>query len=195
MSDEELTKLETALKSKDENTVTEITINHTSTERIKLRENYKKKFKRELLDDIQKYTKSDLSKTLVSIYKDPIEYDADLLYSAMKGIGTNDEILIEVISFRSFSRLTKIKQKFKEKYGKDLISEVKSETSGDYKTTLIALLETERSNNKNPDLDKCKEIAEELYKAGEGKIGTNESVFVKYFTTLSAEELSIVGKD
>ena len=54
MSDEELTKLETALKSKDENTVTEITINHTSTERIKLRENYKKKFKRELLDDIQK---------------------------------------------------------------------------------------------------------------------------------------------
>ena len=195
MSGEELTKLETALKSKDENTVTEITINHTSTERIKLRENYKKKFKRELLDDIQKYTKSDLCKTLVSIYKDPIEYDADLLYSAMKGIGTNDEILIEVISFRSFSRLTKIKQKFKEKYGKDLISEVKSETSGDYKTTLIALLETERSNNKNPDLDKCKEIAEELYKAGEGKIGTNESVFVKYFTTLSAEELSIVGKE
>ena len=195
MSDEELTKLETALKSKDENTVTEITINHTSTERIKLRENYKKKFKRELLDDIQKYTKSDLCKTLVSIYKDPIEYDADLLYSAMKGIGTNDEILIEVISFRSFSRLTKIKQKFKEKYGKDLISEVKSETSGDYKTTLIALLETERSNNKNPDLDKCKEIAEELYKAGEGIIGTNESVFVKYFTTLSAEELSIVGKE
>ena len=195
MSDEELTKLETALKSKDENTVTEITINHTSTERIKLRENYKKKFKRELLDDIQKYTKSDLCKLLSSLYKDPVEYDTDLLYKAMKGIGTNDEILIEVISFRNFSRLTKIKQKFKEKYGKDLISEVKSETSGDYKTTLIALLETERSNNKNPDLDKCKEIAEELYKAGEGKIGTNESVFVKYFTTLSAEELSIVGKE
>ena len=41
MSDEELTKLESALKSKDENTITEITISHTSEERYKIREAYK----------------------------------------------------------------------------------------------------------------------------------------------------------
>ena len=195
MSDEDLTKLQTALKSKDENTITEMTINLSTKERLQLRENYKSKFNKDLIEDIEKYTKSDLCTLLTSIYKDPVEYDADLLYKAMKGIGTNDDILIEVISFRSFSRLNKIKEKFKEKYNKDLISEVKSETSGDYRTTLINLLEKERSTNTQPDLDNCVKIAEELYGAGEGKLGTDENVFVKYFTSLSPEEIALVGKE
>ena len=195
MSDEDLTKFQTALQSKDENTITEMTINLTTKERLQLRENYKSKFNKDLIEDIEKYTKSDLCTLLTSIYKDPVEYDADLLYKAMKGIGTNDDILIEVISFRSFSRLNKVKEKFKEKYNKDLISEVKSETSGDYRTTLINLLEKERSTNTQPDLDNCVKIAEELYGAGEGKLGTDENVFVKYFTSLSPEEIALVGKE
>ena len=195
MSDEDLTKFQTALQSKDENTITEMTINLTTKERLQLRENYKSKFNKDLIEDIEKYTKSDLCTLLTSIYKDPVEYDADLLYKAMKGIGTNDDILIEVISFRSFSRLSKVKEKFKEKYNKDLISEVKSETSGDYRTTLINLLEKERSTNTQPDLDNCVKIAEELYGAGEGKLGTDENVFVKYFTSLSPEEIALVGKE
>ena len=195
MSDEDLTKLQNALKSKDENTITEMTINLSTKERLQLRENYKSKFNKDLIEDIEKYTKSDLCTLLTSIYKDPVEYDADLLYKAMKGIGTNDDILIEVISFRSFSRLNKIKEKYKEKYNKDLISEVKSETSGDYRTTLINLLEKERSTNTQPDLDNCVKIAEELYGAGEGKLGTDENVFVKYFTSLSPEEIALVGKE
>lgn len=195
MSEEELTKLEEALKSKDENTITEISISHSNAERVKLREDYKSKFNRELLEDIQKNMKGDLCTLLISIYRDPVEYDAELLYRAMKGIGTDDDILIEVICFRSTERLNQIKEKFKESYGKELVKEVESECSGEYKNTLKALLESERSQNKNPDLENCKNIAEELYKAGEGKLGTNDTVFVKYFTTLSPEELMLVGKE
>lgn len=188
MSDEELTKFESALKSKDENTITEITMNHSNAERVKLRSDYKAKFNRELLDDLKKYTSSDLSTLLISIYRDPVEYDAELLYRAMKGIGTDDDIVIEVICFRSFERLSQIKQKFQELYGNDLVKEIESETSGEYRTALKNLLETERSKNQNPDLDNCKKIAEELNNA-------NESVFVKYFTSLSTEELILVGKE
>ena len=195
MSEEELTKLESALKSKDENTITDLTISHTTKELLSLRQSYISKFGRDLIDDIENYTKGDLRTILSSLYKDPVEFDTDLLYKAMKGIGTNDDILIEVISFRNFSRLQKIKQKFQEKYGKDLISEIKSETSGDYRTTLVSLLEKERNNNHNPDINNCIKIAEELYGAGEGKFGTNESIFVKYFTTLSREEMVTVGKE
>ena len=195
MSEEELTKLESAIKSKDENTITDLTISHTTKELLSLRQSYISKFGRDLIDDIENYTKGDLRTILSSLYKDPVEFDTDLLYKAMKGIGTNDDILIEVISFRNFSRLQKIKQKFQEKYGKDLISEIKSETSGDYRTTLVSLLEKERNNNHNPDINNCIKIAEELYGAGEGKFGTNESIFVKYFTTLSREEMVTVGKE
>ena len=115
MSEEELTKLESAIKSKDENTITDLTISHTTKELLSLRQSYISKFGRDLIDDIENYTKGDLRTILSSLYKDPVEFDTDLLYKAMKGIGTNDDILIEVISFRNFSRLQKIKQKFQEK--------------------------------------------------------------------------------
>ena len=67
MSDEELTKLEDALKKKDENIVTEITLSHTSEERYQIREAYTSKFGHDLIEDLKEYTKSDLSETLQSI--------------------------------------------------------------------------------------------------------------------------------
>ena len=194
MSDE-VDQLEKAIKGKDESAVTNITLNHTNMERLKLREDYKKKFERDLLTDIEKYIKSDLQAPLLALYKDPIEYDADLLYSAMKGIGSDKDVIAEIICFRDFDTINKIKEKFKEKYKKDLVSEIKSETSGDFQKIVLILLEKERSKNTKPDLETCKKIAEELYKAGEKKIGTDESVFIKYFTTLSADELALVGKE
>ena len=194
MSDE-LDKLESAVTGKDENYFIDLTINKTNSERIKLRDDYKAKFGRDLLEDFGKNFKSDFLETLIGVFKSPAEYDADLLYNAMKGIGSDKNIITEVLCFRNPERINQIKQKFQEKYGKDLISEIKSETSGDYRTTLVSLLEKVRNENPNVDVNNCIQIADELYQAGEGKFGTNESVFIKYFTTLSKEELITVGKE
>ena len=195
MSDD-LTQLEAALTSKKGEDVTTITLKYpTNAKRVKLREEYQKKFGRDLIQDIDKYMGSDLKNTLMAMYKDPVEYDTDLLYFAMKGAGTNEQTITDVLCFRSFDRLNKIKEKFKEKYGKDLVSEIKSETSGAYQKIAMNILEKERSKNTSPDLDTCKKIAEEIYKAGEGKLGTNDDVFIKYFCSLSGEELALVGKE
>ena len=195
MSDD-LTQLEAALTSKKGEDVTTITLKYpTNAKRVKLREEYQKKFGRDLIQDIDKYMGSDLKNTLMAMYKDPVEYDTDLLYFAMKGAGTNEQTMTDVLCFRSFDRLNKIKEKFKEKYGKDLVSEIKSETSGAYQKIAMNILEKERSKNTSPDLDTCKKIAEEIYKAGEGKLGTNDDVFIKYFCSLSGEELALVGKE
>ena len=195
MSDD-LTQLEAALTSKKGEDVTTITLKYpTNAKRVKLREEYQKKFGRDLIQDIDKNMGSDLKNTLMAMYKDPVEYDTDLLYFAMKGAGTNEQTITDVLCFRSFDRLNKIKEKFKEKYGKDLVSEIKSETSGAYQKIAMNILEKERSKNTSPDLDTCKKIAEEIYKAGEGKLGTNDDVFIKYFCSLSGEELALVGKE
>ena len=193
---EDLDQLEKALTSKKGEDVTNITLKYkTNAERVKLRQEYQKKFGRDLIQDIDKYMKSDLKNTLLAMYKDPVEYDTDLLYYAMKGVGSNKETITDVLCFRDFDRLNKIKQKFKEKYGKDLVPEIKSETSGVYQKVAMNILEKERSKNTSPDLDTCKKIAEELHKAGEEKLGTNDEVFINYFSNLSGEELALVGKE
>ena len=76
-----------------------------------------------------------------------------------------------------------------------IVAEIKSETSGDYQKIAMALLDGNRGTNTSPDLQNCTNIAKEIYDAGEGKIGTNEDVFIKYFTTLSKEELLLVCKE
>ena len=194
MSDE-LDKLETAVKGKDENYFIDLTLNKTNSERIKLRDDYKAKFGRDLLEDFEKNFKSDFLETLIGVFKSPAEYDADLLYKAMKGIGSDKDIITEVLCFRNPERINQIKEKFQEKYGKDLVAEIKSETSGYYQKIVLKLLEGDRTQDGKADVQKCSGIADELYKAGEGKIGTDESIFIKYFTSLSPNELLIVCKE
>jgi hypothetical protein len=192
---EEVDKLEQALKAKDENTLIEITLSHKNAERVKLREEYKTKFNRELLEDFEKYLKSDFLKVMKAVYRSPAEYDAELFYLAMKGIGSDKSMITELLCFRSPERIEEIKQKFKEMYKKDLVEEVMDETSGEYKKIAEILLKGQRGKNKEPDLETCKKIAEEIYAAGEGKVGTNDAVFIKYFTELSPEELLLVCKE
>lgn len=194
MSDE-VSQLEEDLKNKDKSNLITFTLNHSNAERVKLREEYQKKTGRDLLQDIEKNTSSDFRNVLLAVYKDPVEYDADSLYTAMKGIGSDKDAITEIICFRTFDRLNKVKEKFKEKYGKELVSELKGETSGDYQKAIMIMLDKERSKNSSPDLENCKKIAEDLYKNGEGKLGTNEEVFINYFTSLSGEELALVGKE
>lgn len=67
------------------------------------------------------------------------EKDADGLYKAMKGLGTDEMAIIKILANRSNAFRQLIKEKFKEKYGKDLIEELKSELSMNFKETVISL--------------------------------------------------------
>ena len=191
----EVEELEKAISSKNEDEITKITLNHTNAQRVKLREDYQAKYSRDLIKDLEDKFSGEFRDCLVGLYKSPAEFDADLLYKAMKGAGSDKEVMTEVVCFRSPEEFESIKAKFQEKYGKDLISEIKDECSGDYRKIILALLDNKRVPNSNPDLENCTKIAKELYDAGEGKIGTNEEVFIKYFTTLSPEELLLVCKE
>ena len=193
MSDE-IEQLEKAVSGKDEEGIITFTLNHSNEQRVKLRADYQAKYNKDLLKDFESNFKSDFKEVLIGLYKSPSEYDADLLYNAMKGIGSDKEVITEVLCFRS-DRINEIKEKFKEKYGKELIPEVKSETSGDYQKIALLLLEGNRDKNSSPDLEKCTKNAKELYEAGEGKIGTNEKVFIEKFTSLSPEELLLTCKE
>ena len=194
MSDE-VDQLGNLVKGKDENGIISFILSHSNDQLVKLRADYQSKNGKDLLKDLESSFSGDFRNILIALFKDPVEYDADLLYNAMKGIGSNKDVITEVLCFRTPERLNEIKAKFKEKYGKELVPEIKSETSGDYQKIAMNLLDGNRNTNSSPDVENCKKIAKELYDAGEGKLGTNEEVFIKYFTTLSPEELLLVCKE
>ena len=192
---EEIDELEKIISSKNEDAFISFTLNHSNDQLVQLRADYQAKFSRDFLKDLESNFSGDFLNVMTGLYKTPVEYDADLLYQATKGLGSDKDVISEVLSFRTPERINEIKIKFQEKYGKDLVEEIKSETSGDYQKIILRLLEGKRNVNPSPNLETCTKIAKEIYDAGEGKLGTNEDIFINYITSLSKEELLYVCKE
>lgn len=178
----------------DEKAIIAVCTGRTNAQRLEIVKAYKASYGRDLLADLKSELHGKFEDAMIALFTDPIEYDADELRKAMKGLGTNEDTLIEIIASRPPAILRQIKDKFNEKYKRDLEKDVKSETSGTLRKLLIALLQCSRSTNTQPNPEQCKAIAEEIYKAGEAKMGTDESVFNKYFCSLSPIELTYVAR-
>ncbi|KAB0399972.1 hypothetical protein E2I00_014195, partial [Balaenoptera physalus] len=98
---------------------------------------------KDIEEAIEAETSGDLQKaylTLVRSARDLHGYFADCLYKAMKGAGTDEETLIDIIVTQAEVNLQGIKAKFQEKYQKSLSDMVRSDTSGDFQKLLVALL-------------------------------------------------------
>ncbi|CAM8950696.1 unnamed protein product [Rhodiola kirilowii] len=78
--------------------------------------------------------------TILQCAENPGKYFAKVLHKAMDGLGTDDSTLTRVIVTRAEIDMQYIKGEYRKKYGKSLNDAVQSETSGHFKTFLLALL-------------------------------------------------------
>ena len=68
-----------------------------------------------------------------------LQNTSQLVNKAIKGWGTNDNLLIRVLVTRDEIDMPQIKQYYKQLYGKDMLADIKSDCSGDYQKLLIEL--------------------------------------------------------
>ena len=192
-----VTQLYKAMKGAgtDEDTLIKVSVDNPLKTRLKIKSQYKLTYGSDLLDDFKSDLSGNFLELMLGLYTDIYEYDADQCHKAIEGLGTNEDTLIEIIGTRPGWMLKKIKEIYKNKYKVELEDDVKGDTSGNFRKLLISLLQCSRSENKNPDKEKCTKIAEDLYNAGEKKLGTDEQTFNKYFGTTSPSELMIVARE
>lgn len=179
----------------DEGPIIEITANRSNADRQQILKFYKSSFGRDALEDLHSELGGNLRKVVLGMYKTPVDYDCNELMGAMKGMGTNEDTLIEILATRSNSQLKAIKARFYELYKKQLEDEVADETSGDLKRLLISLLQCNRSEETDIDQNKVVKDLQDLYDAGEGTLGTDESVFNRIFALRSPTELRHINKE
>ena len=178
----------------DEEPIIEISSRRSNADRQAILKEYKTMYGRDALEDLESELGGDLGKTIQAMYKTPVDFDCSELYRAIKGAGTDEESLIEIICSRTNSELIAIKKRFTELYKEDLEKWVVSETSSDLRRILVSLLQCNRDGGSNIDHSKLDQDVKRLYEAGEGQWGTEESVFNEILACRSAFELAYINK-
>lgn len=103
--------------------------------------------------------------------------DGDTLRAAMKGFGTDEQTIIDILTARSNKQRQEIGEYFTNALGRDIIDDLKSELGGKFEDVIVGLMMP-------PEQYLCKQ----LYKAMDG-IGTTESTLVEILCTKSNEEV------
>ncbi|XP_072045538.1 uncharacterized protein [Amphiura filiformis] len=172
-------KLRKAMKGfgTDEKAIIEVLTQRDTTQRQKVSKQFKQMFGKDLVKEFKSELSGKLLDMVQGLMMTPSHYDAYQLNKAIKGLGTDEDVLIEILCTRSNSAIEAIKEAYDDLYHKDLEEDVADDTSGHFERLLVSVLQGARPEDNVVDPDKAKADAMDLYKAGEEKWGTDESRF------------------
>jgi len=85
-----------------------------------------------------------------------------------------------------------MKEKYNELFDRDLEEDVESETRGDFKRLLVAILQGQREESDEVDEEAAEADASELFNAGEDRWGTDETVFTLILARRSLLQLRAI---
>jgi len=148
---------------------------------------------RDLLKDLHDETSGNYRSVLLKLMKPRDEMLAELFHEAMAGAGTNDKLLIDLTTQFPYE-LPMAAAAYQRMYGKSLESAIKSETSGSYEKLLCALVNTPRPLPNYVDPTRAAADADAFYRAGEGKIGTDEAAYIRIFANNSYQQLMLIDQ-
>jgi hypothetical protein len=168
----------------------------SADERALIAYRYKEKYNTTLRELVKSETSGDFGYLLQLISMSLPDAESHVLYHAMAGVGTTDNLLYPVILGRTSEELDVLKKAFFTKYEKDLNVMMDGELSGDYHTILMTALQGVVVEYKSSfhTAAKAEEDVETIYKAGEGKWGTDSGSFVKTLLAMPPQYIKIVDE-
>ncbi|CAI9719456.1 annexin A6-like isoform X1 [Octopus vulgaris] len=179
----------------DEDAIIDVITHRSCDQRQKIKLTFKTMFGKDLIKELKSELSGCFCDTILGLCMTPVEFDATNLNKAMKGLGTNEKTLIEIICTRTNQQLKEIKEVYKTMFKNSLEDDIAGDTSGHFRNLLISLVQGNRDEKKSFDRNKAKQDAEELYKAGEKKWGTDESCFNAILCSRSYSQLRAIFQE
>ncbi|KAI5624859.1 annexin A5 [Silurus asotus] len=171
----------------DEDTILMLLTARNNDQRQEIKAAFKKAHGKDLVKDLKSELGGKLEDLIIPLMSAPRVYDADQLHKAIKGAGTNDKVLIEILASRTPEQKKEINKIYKKEYGGKLEKDIMGDTSGHYQRLLVMLAQGEREEG--VDESRVEKDAKELFAAGAKKVGTDEEKFVQILGNRSIEHL------
>uniref|UniRef100_A0A669BSZ5 Annexin n=1 Tax=Oreochromis niloticus TaxID=8128 RepID=A0A669BSZ5_ORENI len=176
----------------DKEAILDLVTSRSNAQRQEVIAAYKSNFGQDLIDDLKYELTGKFERLIVSLMRTPAYHDAKEIHDAIKGTGTNERCLIEVLASRNNKQIHDMVAAYKDAYGRDLEEDVIADTSGHFKKMLVVLLQGTRDESGVVDADLVQQDAQDLYAAGEEQWGTDEAKFIMILGNRSVTHLRMV---
>ncbi|KAM0253046.1 hypothetical protein ACHAQJ_007477 [Trichoderma viride] len=159
-----------------------------------LRTTFERLFKRRLIEDIKKETRSWFEYGLVQLARGPLMADVHNLYDAMSGPGTKEVVLNDILLSRSNADLRAIKSAYQQTFRRSLESDVKGELSLKTERHFLIVLAANRAEESAPVIpQQVEEDVMNIYRATEGKVGTDEILVCSILSNRSDNQIRAIS--
>jgi hypothetical protein len=140
--------------------------------------------------------KSDFGLAAQLLALGPVEAECRMIKNAVDGMGSDKLMLYTILCGRSNEDMILLKKTYYKLYTDDLTARVGSEVGGDLKKILTSAQQAAEEEF-DPDyhtVDKAVEDAKHIYKAGQGRWGTDESQMAKVIVLSPPKYLKILNE-
>jgi len=179
----------------DEKTIIDVLGNRSNGQRMELKKSYQQMYGKDLVKELKSEISGNFWLTVEALMMTSTEYDAYSIREAVKGLGTDEEALIELLTTRSNEQLNAAKQAYQTMFNRDIEKDIKSDTSGFFQKVLVSLLTASRPNTNMVDKTQAKIDAQSLLNLGAKKWGTDEGTFLTIFCARSYSNLRVMFEE
>uniref|UniRef100_A0A8C2J2S6 Annexin n=1 Tax=Cyprinus carpio TaxID=7962 RepID=A0A8C2J2S6_CYPCA len=176
----------------DKEAILDLITSRSNAQRQKIRAAYKSQYGKDLIDDLKYELTGKFERLIVGLMRTPAYHDAKEIKDAIKGAGTDEKCLIEILASRTNEQIHNLVAAYKDAYDRDLEEDVIGDTSGHFKKMLVVLLQGTREEDDVVSEDLVEQDAQDLYDAGEAQWGTDEAKFIMLLGNRSVTHLQLV---
>lgn len=179
----------------DEATIIQILANRSSDQRLEIKQAYLDEYDEELEEVLKEELSGCFEKAVVAMLDPPHIFYAKELRKAIKGFGTVEAVLVEILCTATNQEIISYKDAYAQEYEQDLEADIEDDTSGEASNLLKSLLQASREEGYEVDEDLAKQDAEALFEAGEGIWGTDETTFTDILSQRNYMQLQATFKE
>ncbi|XP_037074136.1 annexin A4-like [Pollicipes pollicipes] len=193
----------------DEDRIIDVLTHRSSLQRAEIAAKYKVAYEKDLEEAFKSELHGDFERVCRYMVRPLTTLLAEELHRAMDRPGTKEGVLVEILCSRSNAEIRHISMEYHKLFNKSLEADIGSDTSRDFQDLMMSLVNADRDELHvkppkqdpahpkpvkpvpQPSMERAENQAQQLYKAGEGRLGTSEKSFNMILATQSYEQLRL----
>lgn len=151
----------------DEQAIIDCLGSRSNRQRQQILLSFKTAYGKDLIKDLKSELSGNFEKTILALMKTPVLFDVYEIKEAIKGAGTDEACLIEILASRSNEHIRELNRAYKAEFQKTLEEAIRSDTSGHFQRLLISLSQGNRDESTNVDMSLVQRDVQVSLLAGE----------------------------